>query len=67
MMVDGERRWVEFEMMELETDDFVALGRAFEDETGCDESTTVGDATMRVMPQRDLVDFAVDWMTENRP
>ncbi|GAB3037858.1 AAC(3) family N-acetyltransferase [Natronobiforma cellulositropha] len=67
VLVDGERVWVEYESTRGSTDDFAALGAAFERE--CAEAVTVGTvgaATARLIDQRALVDFAVEWFETNR-
>lgn len=48
-------------------DDFDKLGAAFEAETGAVKISTIGDAVVRVMRQRVLVDYAIGWMERNRP
>ncbi|MGH2543953.1 MAG: aminoglycoside N(3)-acetyltransferase [Ardenticatenaceae bacterium] len=65
VMESGTRRWVAFRDIETSTDDFVAIGDAFE-ETGTARTGAVGYATARLMPQPALVDFAVEWMSRNR-
>ncbi|MFC7096446.1 aminoglycoside N(3)-acetyltransferase [Halobaculum marinum] len=66
VLVDGERRWVEFEEPESR-DDFRDIEAAFEAEHP--ERVwrgTVGDAETTVCRMRPLVDFAVAWMERNR-
>ncbi|MEA2682463.1 MAG: aminoglycoside 3-N-acetyltransferase [Chloroflexota bacterium] len=65
VMVDGERRWVEFPEMDYEDADFDTLGTDFA-QTGLQTTGTVGAGTARLMPQRALVDFAVRWFEEHR-
>lgn len=65
MMVDGQRQWVDFEMMALETDDFEAIGTAYQTKHGY-STGKVGLANALFMRQRPIVDFAVQWMTQNR-
>lgn len=65
MLVDGERRWVTYEDLEARDDDFVLVGAAF-GATGAERAGPVGAGTARLMRQRDLVDFAVAWMTTHR-
>lgn len=65
MLVNGERRWVEFDMIDWDTDDFEQIGNAFEDAYQLDRHR-VGQATVRLLPQRSLVDFAMEWMEKNR-
>ena len=65
MTIDGERRWVAFEDLDGEDDDFAALGAAFA-ETGAERRKPLGAGEARLMRARDLIDFAVAWMTEHR-
>ncbi|MFC6732975.1 MULTISPECIES: aminoglycoside N(3)-acetyltransferase [unclassified Haladaptatus] len=62
---DGERVFVEFEDIETDTDDFEEVGAAFEREHGITEGT-VGAATVKLVDQPALVDFAVEWFETNR-
>jgi aminoglycoside 3-N-acetyltransferase len=66
MLVDGRREWVWFEDVNINDDDFPAIGAAFERETGLARAGRVGRGEARLMPQRALVDFAVGWMEANR-
>lgn len=63
--VNGAREWVWFEEVELSSEDFPALGEAF-DALGHTRRGLVGHATALLMPQRALVDFAVGWLEKNR-
>ena len=67
MLIDGERQWLTFEDIAIDSSDFEELGRIFDRVSGVVRTTVVGNATCRLMPQRELVDFAVQWMEENRP
>jgi aminoglycoside 3-N-acetyltransferase len=60
------RQWVRFSDVKLNADDFEKIGAAFE-ETGGASVAHVGNAGCRLMPQPALVDFAVQWMSRNRP
>ena len=63
--VGGERRWVEFEDLDWNEEDFPALGAAF----GARHDVAVGRAghgEARLMPVRPLVDFGVEWLTRHR-
>ena len=66
LMLSGTREWVTFRDFALDTRDFIALGSAFERETGLVRTGQVAQATARLMPQRALVDFAVMWMQASR-
>lgn len=65
MRVEGERRWIEFEMQGLDTDDFNAIGDGYEAAQGLPRGR-VGRAEVRFLRQRPLVDYAVEWMEKNR-
>lgn len=65
MTIDGERRWVTFEDLESDSADFEDIGAAFAD-SGAERRGRVGSGEGRLMGARDLVDFAVDWMTSHR-
>lgn len=67
MLVDGEREWVDFEDIPLDDGDFQACGEAFEAERpDAVETGTVGVGAARLLSQRKLVDFAVEWFEANR-
>lgn len=66
ILVDGERRWVEYEDLEWDDEDFPAIGAAFEAETGEVRIGKVARAESRLMRQRPLVDFGVRWMEQHR-
>jgi aminoglycoside 3-N-acetyltransferase len=65
VMVDGQRQWVTFTDLDINENDFPALGAAFE-ATGAVRRRQVGHTTAALMSQRALVDFGVRWMTEHR-
>ncbi|MDI6105086.1 AAC(3) family N-acetyltransferase [Actinoplanes sp. NEAU-A12] len=63
--VDGVVRWVTWTAPATDSGDFAELGAAF-DVVGPVAMGKVGNATARLMPQRDLVDFGVGWIREHR-
>ncbi|BBF45117.1 aminoglycoside N3'-acetyltransferase [Lachnospiraceae bacterium KM106-2] len=65
MMVDGKREWVTYQTLYVDGEDFVEIGRAFE-KTGAVKMIHVGNALLRFMKQRELVDFAVRYIEANR-
>ncbi len=65
MMVDGMRQWVRYETLYVDGEDFLAIGEAFEREHPVHQ-TTLGNAVIRCMDMRKLVDFAVDWIETYR-
>ncbi|MEE4542585.1 AAC(3) family N-acetyltransferase [Streptomyces sp. V4-01] len=77
---DGAARWITYRDVALDDGDFPALGAAFERAAGAGTAYDadlpapravgrgpVGNAESRVLPLRDAVDFAVGWLSENRP
>ncbi|WP_367356797.1 AAC(3) family N-acetyltransferase [Mesotoga sp.] len=52
---------------ELDTDDFETIGKAFEETfPSIVNRGVVGYGKAVLIPQVELVDFAVEWMTKNR-
>jgi aminoglycoside 3-N-acetyltransferase len=66
ILEDGERRWVTFEELAYNEEDFPEIGDAFAKETEQEITGPVGKGEARLMAQRALVDFAVSWMATNR-
>jgi aminoglycoside 3-N-acetyltransferase len=65
MLVDGERKWVTFKTLELRDDDFGELGASFD--RACNLTVQrIGRAEVRFFRQRALVDYAVQWIEDNR-
>jgi aminoglycoside 3-N-acetyltransferase len=61
----GGRTWTRWQDVDTSEDDFDQVGAAF-DATGGAWTGRVGAADCRLMRQRALVDFAVDWLATNR-
>jgi aminoglycoside 3-N-acetyltransferase len=57
--------WREFQDLAPNSEDFAALGAAFEEESTV-QVGLVGYASARWMLQRELVDFGVAWLTKHR-
>ena len=66
VMRDGERRWVAYTEPLALTDDFEALGAAFEAIPGQVVCGHVGAGLGRLMDQRALVDFGAEWLARHR-
>ena len=64
-MENGKRIWKEYETLYVDGEDFMEIGAAFE-QTEAVRITAVGNAELRLMNQRKLVDFAVDWISHHR-
>ena len=65
VIIDGERRWVTYDELEGDTDDFEQVGRALAD-AGIEVTGRVGLATARLLSQRRTVDQAAAWFTQHR-
>lgn len=63
--VDGERRWVDWRELDHCADDFDQIGEAIA-AAGIETTGWVGATTARLMPVREAVDLATDWITVNR-
>lgn len=66
VLVNGERRWVDFTNDVADETDFEVLGDAFA-ATGREHTGRVGAGTTRWCRMTEMVDFAVNWMSANRP
>lgn len=67
MMVDGAKAWVSFQDYNITSDDFEQLGLDFERD--CPSSFTrvnIGEASCFFARQRDLVDYAEQWLSTHR-
>jgi len=62
---EGHVRWVAFEDIEVDSDDFDDLGAAYEAEVGLTVGS-VGAAESRLVSQRAMVDYAVGWLESHR-
>lgn len=65
VMENGKRVWKSYETLHVDCEDFKDIGRAFEAVHTVFQSK-IGGAELRIMKQRELVDFAVAWMAKNR-
>lgn len=69
---DGKRGWIGYHDVVLDDRDFEDIGRDLENIDKCLAAKvaikrgSVGDAKCRLMPLRDTVDFATNWMTRHR-
>lgn len=65
IMENGKRVWKEYETLFVDGEDFEEIGSAFE--ANCQVSKgTIGEAPIRLMKQREIVDYAVEWIEKNR-
>ena len=67
IVINGQRRWQEFEDIKPEDNDFNEIGTSFENEYP-DKIiiSRVGEAQARMFRQRDIVDYAISWMSKYR-
>lgn len=61
----GKRVWKAYETLFVDGNDFEKIGEDFEEAYAVPE-VQIGNAFVRLMYQRELVDFAVKWMETNR-
>ena len=64
-MENGRRVWKRYETLYVDGEDFNEIGKAFESKCHV-KKTDLGNGTITLMKQRELVDFAVRWIEENR-
>ena len=65
VMENGKRVWKAYETLSVDGEDFEEIGKAFEIKCSV-KKVSLGNGTVTFMKQRDLVDFAVEWIEKNR-
>lgn len=65
VMENGQRVWKSYDTLFVDGEDFEEIGEAFENRHSV-QKVTLGNATITLMKQRELVDFAVQWIEQNR-
>lgn len=65
IMENGKRVWKEYKTLFVDGEDFNEIGAAFE-KTHNVAKAMIGDGLVRLIDQIELVDFAVDWIEQNR-
>lgn len=65
IMENGNRVWKEYSTLFVDGEDFNEIGDAFEKEHFVTK-VSLGNSTITFMKQRELVDFAVKWIEQNR-
>lgn len=61
---NGKRVWKAYETLFVDGEDFEQIAADFEKEHAV-RMTQIGNAAVRLMRQRELVDYAVTWMEKN--
>ena len=62
---DGKRVWKEYRDILFEDGDFACIGNDYEKDNSI-ATGYIGKAKSKLIPQREMVDFAVRWMEESR-
>lgn len=63
MLVNGERKWVTYDLLDMDSERFIAIGKEFESKSNSSISFgKLGQADTRVIPLKPLVDFGVEWI-----
>lgn len=65
IMVNKQRKWVEWEELDIINEDFDQLGKDFESKINY-KPGKIGLADGRLISIRDSVDFGVEWLKKNR-
>jgi aminoglycoside 3-N-acetyltransferase len=65
ILVNGRRKWVVWEELDLNPDDFEDIGRDFEISKRY-KPKKVGLADVYLFSQREMVDYAIKWMKKHR-
>lgn len=65
IMIDGNRKWVTYNTQVVDDEDFIRLGNEYDKEKNI-KIHKVGNADVRFMKVRPLIDWTVEWMEKNR-
>ncbi|PJF44277.1 MAG: AAC(3) family N-acetyltransferase [Phototrophicales bacterium] len=65
VLIAGQRQWIEWDILDYDSDDFAALGKAFEASQNY-QPQQVALAKARLMSQRKIVDFGTGWLSAHR-
>lgn len=65
LLLGGERKWITFRDFDENSDEFPEVARAYQESGGVCLNGMVGMSDCSLIPQKDLVDFAVHWMEKN--
>lgn len=66
VLTDGKRQWVTVEHLDYQVGDFNRIGHSYATQTREVNYGYIGRGQSLLMPMRGLVDYAVDWMEQNR-
>jgi aminoglycoside 3-N-acetyltransferase len=65
MLINNQRKWVEWEELDVNSDDFAQLGMDFESKINY-KPGKIGLAESRLISLRAIVDFGIEWLKKNR-
>lgn len=65
VMIDGKREWITYATQAVDDSDFITLGNEYEQEINL-KVHRIGNAEVRLLEQRPLLDWATAWMEKNR-
>lgn len=65
IMENGRRVWKAYETLAVDGEDFIEIGKDFEEKYPV-KKAYLGNALLRLMDMTQLVDFAVEWIENNR-
>jgi aminoglycoside 3-N-acetyltransferase len=65
IMQNGRRIWKAYETLFVDGEDFTQIGAAFEEDRHVKKGK-LGGAELKLMKQRELVNYAVEWIQRNR-
>ena len=65
ILENGKRVWKAYSTLYVDGEDFQQIGTAFEEAYPV-QTANLGNGTIKLMKQRELVDFAVNWIEKNR-
>ena len=65
VLLNGKRMWKAYDTLYVDGEDFIQIGEAFEQDHTISKAL-LGHATLRLMRQRELVDFAVKCIEKYR-
>jgi len=65
LLINGKRQWVELREFDEHSEEFKKIGKAYRKSGGTQLVGKIGNARSTLIPQKELVDFAVTWMERN--
>ncbi|KAB1437931.1 aminoglycoside N(3)-acetyltransferase [Candidatus Galacturonibacter soehngenii] len=65
VIIEGKREWITYDTLYVDGEDFEEIGENFEKQIGV-KTTEIGNTYIKCMNQRELVDYAIEWINANR-